>query len=295
VTASSALSAATFAALTLALVALWATRASAHRTVRDLWVGAALLSVILALAGSMLDVSGLAALTVFASVCALARRTTHPVASITAHLVLVLGCAALFVHVAPGFQNPVLVSNVVLGPDAQPYTKYLNFDKGMAALLLLALYAPERTASDRGSRPAPFLWRFGLLVGAMLALTLPVGYVQWDPKLPTWWPAWLWSMVFLTALPEEALFRGCVQAWIADRLKASRHATLVSVVVAGAVFGVAHAGGGAAYVVVSTVAGIGYGWIYVSTRSLAAATLAHAGLNTVHFLFFTYPAAQLAS
>ena len=286
---------AAFAALTLALVALWLTHILTGRIARTLWLGAGLMSVALALAGRMVDVTGLAALTALAVVCMLARRATHPAAVVITHVLLVLGCAALFVHVVPGFQNPVLVSNTVLGPDAQPYTKYLNFDKGMAALLLLALYAPERTASDRGSRPAPFLWRFGLLVGAMLALTIVVGYVRWDPKLPAWWPAWLWSMVFLTALPEETLFRGCLQTWIADRLKAWPHATLASVVSAGVIFGVAHAGGGATYVLLSSVAGMGYGWIYGSTRSLASSTLAHAGLNTVHFLFFTYPALAVRS
>jgi simple sugar transport system ATP-binding protein len=64
---------------------------------------------------------------------------------------------------------------------------------------------------------------------------------------------------------------------------------------AGLVFGVVHAGGGAMYVLLSIAAGIGYGWIYASTRSLAAATLAHAGLNTIHFFLFTYPALRAAA
>ena len=279
-----------FRASCVALIALWAARASAPRTVRYLWIGAAAVSIVLTVAGRTLDVTGLAALIVFGAVCVLARRATHRVTRATTHVLLVLGCAALFLHVVPGFQNPVLVSDAVLGPGAQPYTKHLNYDKGMAALLLLGLYAPERTASDRGSRPATFLWRFAVLVGVMLTLTLLAGYVRWDPKLPAWWPAWLWSMVFLTALPEEALFRGGLQTWVADRLGTSARATVLSVVIAGVVFGIAHAGGGPVYVLLSTVAGIGYGWIYASTRSLAAGTLAHAGLNTAHFLFFTYPA-----
>jgi membrane protease YdiL (CAAX protease family) len=286
---------AVFAALTLALVALWLTHILTDRIARNLCVGAGVISVVLALADRMVDATGLAALTALAVVCLLARRATHPAAVVITHVLLVLGCAALFVHVVPGFQNPVLVSNVVLSPEAQPYTKYLNFDKGIAALLLLALYAPERTASDRGSRPSEFLWRFAVLVGTMLALTIVVGFARWDPKLPAWWPAWLWSMVFLTALPEETLFRGCLQTWIANRLKASPHAALVSIVSAGVIFGVAHAGGGATYALLSSVAGIGYGWIYASTRSLALSTLAHVGLNTVHFLFFSYPALAVRS
>ena len=293
--ASLSIASAAFAALTVALAALWANRAGVSPVARHLWLGAGAVSLVLALAAGMLDVTGLAALAIFAAVCAFARRSRHPAAVGTMHVLLVLGCAALFVHVVPGFQNPTLVSNVVLGPDAQPYTKYLNYDKGMAALLLLGLYAPERTATDRGSRLAAFLWRFAVLVAGMLALTVLVGYVRWDPKLPPWWGPWLWSMLFLTALPEEALFRGCLQTWIADRLGTSARATTVSVIVAGIVFGVVHAGGGAMYVVLSIAAGIGYGWIYASTRSLAAATIAHAGLNTVHFFLFTYPALRVAA
>jgi membrane protease YdiL (CAAX protease family) len=62
------------------------------------------------------------------------------------------------------------------------------------------------------------------------------------------------------------------------------------VAIAGALFGLAHAAGGLWYVVLATAAGIGYGWIFFRTRSLAAAIAAHAGLNTVHFFLFTYPA-----
>jgi membrane protease YdiL (CAAX protease family) len=141
-----------------------------------------------------------------------------------------------------------------------------------------------------------------VLTAAAIALALATGYVRWDPKLPSWWPMWMWSIVFLTALPEEALFRGHAQTWIETWLRrrtasaprladtGSAQPTLIAILVAGAVFGVAHLGGGPVYVVLATVAGVGYGWIYASTRSIGAAIAAHAGLNTIHFLFFTYPA-----
>ena len=45
---------------------------------------------------------------------------------------------------------------------------------------------------------------------------------------------------------------------------------------------------------VATLAGIGYGWIYAETRSIGSAILAHAGLNTLHLLLFTYPALAAA-
>jgi hypothetical protein len=98
-------------------------------------------------------------------------------------------------------------------------------------------------------------------------------------------------MVFLTALPEDAIFRGVAQQWLAERLSAPSRPAILAVVIAGTLFGVAHIAGGPAYVVLATVAGIGYGWIYASTGSIAAAIAAHTGLNALHFLLFTYPAA----
>ncbi len=61
-------------------------------------------------------------------------------------------------------------------------------------------------------------------------------------------------------------------------------------VVVGALFGVAHLGGGVTYVVLSAIAGFGYGWVYATSGSIGSAIAAHAGLNTIHFLFFTDPA-----
>jgi membrane protease YdiL (CAAX protease family) len=204
-------------------------------------------------------------------------------------------CAALYLHLVPGFDNPRLVTEVALAPDSLPYTKYLNFDKGFAGLLLLAVYVAERrrTAglvnSGLSRIAATFATRFAVTVAVVMVLTLAVGYVRFDPKLPSWWAGWIWSMVFLTALPEEALFRGVVQTAVAEWAGRER-SIWFAVVVAGLLFGVAHSGGGATYMLLASAAGIGYGWTYASTRSLACSILAHAGLNTIHFLFFSYPA-----
>jgi len=56
-------------------------------------------------------------------------------------------------------------------------------------------------------RFAAFAWRFALMVGVVVTVAAASGYARWDPKLPDWWPLWTWSMLVLTALPEEAAFR----------------------------------------------------------------------------------------
>ncbi len=304
---------AAFAALTLALAALWAPRSLVSSGAPRIWMvpgGAALL---LALAGGLIDASGLLVLLAFGLVCLTARLATGPYVRAAAYALMLAIAAALFLHVIPGFDNPRVVSGAVLGPGAAPYTKYLNFDKGVAGLLLLGAHAPERAAGDEGpTHVLAFLWRFAILVIVAMVLALAFGYVRWDPKLPSWWAMWTWSMAFLTALPEEALFRGVVQSslerWSGGAARfagsdasASVRTHLVyrrqsfAVVTAALLFGIAHLAGGAASVVLATVAGIGYGWIYASTRSIAAAILAHAGLNTVHFLLFSYPSLLLPS
>jgi uncharacterized protein len=274
----------------LAFVALTAALLSVRVGPR-VWATAGVVACAFATAAGIVDGRGLIAIGALALLCVWSRGATRLPWPIVANASMLALCAAFFVHVLPGFDNPRVVDADVLGPGSLPYTKYLNFDKGVAGLFLLGLVvAPEAIPGDGRTRTVVTLGRLALLVGVVMALSLGVGYVRWDPKLPSWTPLWLWSMLLLTALPEEALFRGVVQSaierWVDDR----RYATAAAVVIAGVLFGIAHLAGGPMYVLLASVAGVGYGWIYASTRSIGWAIAAHAGLNTVHFLLFSYPA-----
>jgi hypothetical protein len=283
-----------FAALTLAQLAVWARRAVASPHAARWWMVPFAIAIVTALAGGLIDVRGLLALLLFGLACHAANRARSGVARIAAHAMMLTIAAALLLHVIPGFANPRVLTNVVLGPGSEPYSKYLNFDKGVAGLFLLGIYAPDLPERDEGlAHVGGFLWRFALATTGVLILALALGYLRWDPKLPSWWPLWTWSMVFLTAFPEEAVFRGVVQTSIQRWLGGTGGATVAAIVTAGTLFGLAHIAGGFSYVVLATAAGIGYGWIYASTRSIGAAVIAHAMLNTVHFVFFSYPALAL--
>ena len=279
-----------FAALTLALILLWAPRVLPSPSAGIWWIAPFVVAVGAALSGGLLDARGLAVLALLAAACRVAGHGTGRALVVIAHAVMLAVAAGLLLHVLPGFDNPQVLNGIVLSPGSEPYTKYLNFDKGVAGLFLLGIYA-ELPARDEGHRHVPaFLWRFVLMTAIVMTMSLAFGYVRWDPKLAPWWPLWLWSMVFLTALPEEAIFRGAAQTGIARRLGGTPRAEAIAIVSIGALFGLAHLAGGPLYVVLAAVAGMGYGWIYASTRSIAAAIVAHAGLNTIHFLLFTYPA-----
>ena len=247
----------------------------------------ALLAVGLAFAGDLVDWRGLVALLAVAAACIAAHRAPGKSARLVAHAAVVALCAGFFLHVVPGFNNPRVIDAVLIGEGTSSYSKYLNFDKGMAGVLLLGLYVPEHVRNDKAAqRFTAFAWRFAIMVGALATVAMASGYARWDPKLPDWWALWVWSMLVLTALPEEAAFRGVIQEQISGYVPGSQW---IAIVAAGVLFGLAHAAGGSLYVLVASLAGVGYGWIYASTRSIAWAIMAHAGLNAIHFFVFTYP------
>ena len=240
---------AAFALLGVALALLWAPRLSSSPGAARWWTAPLALAVVAALAGGVLDWRGLAVLLLLGVAGHAARTSTVPALNTAAHALMFAVTAGLFVHLWPGFANPRVLEGVRLAPDSLPYTKYLNFDKGAAALLVLGLYAPGRAARRSRGTAAGWAWRFAVIAVVVIAATVSLGYARWDPKLPSWWPMWLAGMVFLTALPEETLFRAVIQEALHERLGESTRARWLAAVIAGAVFGIAHAGGGCTYVV----------------------------------------------
>ncbi|OUE37013.1 CAAX protease family protein, partial [Burkholderia territorii] len=123
---------------------------------------------------------------------------------------------------------------------------------------------------------------------ACLAGALAFGMVGWAPK----WPAsgWLWLVnnLLLVTLAEEALFRGYVQGGLTRAFGAFAWGPWVALAIGAVLFGAAHAAGGWSWIVLGTVAGVGYGLAW-RRGGLLASALAHAGLNVVHFGLFTYP------
>jgi membrane protease YdiL (CAAX protease family) len=61
-------------------------------------------------------------------------------------------------------------------------------------------------------------------------------------------------------------------------------------VLAALAFGLAHYQGGVAYVILSSLAGLFYGWAYLQTGRLEAPVLTHFLLNFLHLTLFSYPA-----
>jgi membrane protease YdiL (CAAX protease family) len=198
----------------------------------------------------------------------------------------------LAAHAMSGFANPVVLREVVLSPGAMPFTQYVNFDKTMAGVLVLAIgwFAPLRSAADWSAmlrRAAPMI---GATIAVAMVAALGLGFVRFDPR---WTPLfWVWAPInlLLTCFSEEALFRGFLQRELGTALEGRAYAAATAVAVSAIAFGLAHAGGGWRYVLLATLAGTGYALAYQRTARVEASILAHFAVNATHFLLFTYPA-----
>ena len=120
----------------------------------------------------------------------------------------------------------------------------------------------------------------------MLAWALAL--VDWAPKWPPQAWVWLANNLLLVAFAEEALFRGYIQGGLTRWWQSRRGGATAALIIAALLFGLAHWAGGWSWMAAATVAGLGYGWAY-QQGGLQTAMLAHAGLNVLHFAWFTYP------
>jgi len=281
--------------LSLAIVWLWLPPQAATR---GLWSRFGVSAVWLALAiahayaTGIVSVVGVVAIAVFGLLCyACSRETSRPL-NILLTLAAIIFSLALMAHVVPGFSNTLIVRDAVLTPGAVPYTLYMNFDKGQIGVFLLA-FAPPLIAS----RPDWMLMLKTAVPGALalivvlMACALLIGQVRLEPKWPGFLPVWLWSNLFFTCAAEEALFRGVIQRQLQGRVPAGVSSRSIGGLIGAAIiFGAAHYAGGLWSVVLATIAGLGYGWVFWRTNRIEASIFTHFLVNTAHILGFTYPA-----
>ncbi len=205
-------------------------------------------------------------------------------------VILSLGLSA---HLFPGFYNLKVIDSARISADGIPFTLYLNFDKTLVGLFILGeLHQLIRTREAwipmlRGTLPRAVPIILGTAV-----LSLVFQFVRIDPKVPDILPIWAAANLFLVCLAEEGLFRGFIQKYLTEILQHVRYGKVIALFAASLLFGLAHFAGGTLYVVLSTVAGLGYGWVYLKTESIEASMITHFLLNLFHILLLTYPALE---
>jgi uncharacterized protein len=207
------------------------------------------------------------------------------------HALFIVLAIALSMHWLPGFNNLRVIGPARLTADAVPFTMYLNFDKPLIGFWLLLAFPWTRPRIETAvSLKVGMTALMGTTIVCLL-LALLLGLIRWEPKWPP--STWLFMLnnLLLVTVTEEALFRGYLQGGLSHLFKRFAHADVMALCIAAVVFGLAHFPGGWQWILMATVAGIGYGLAY-RYGGLGAAILAHFGLNAAHFLFFTYPMLQ---
>jgi CAAX protease family protein len=195
-----------------------------------------------------------------------------------------------FVHAVPGMINIKVIDHAVLSYHGAPFTMYLNLDKPLVGLFIL--FFGQRLIQT-GEQWKKTLWMsipiaiVGFIV--ILGLAFILGYVNFDPKFNSVFFLWAISNLLLTAVTEEALCRGFVLHYLDTYAIRFKYGQSVSLLIVSIFFGALHYAGGWKYILLATVAGIVYGYIYQKTKRIEASILTHFLLNTLHFLLFTYP------
>lgn len=243
------------------------------------------LALIMAAVDGTLHWPAIATLVVLGAVAIGHREIKKPAAvTVVTEAVLVLGAVALMLHLIPGFSNPQIVSEVKAGPESAPFSFYYNFDKALIPFLLLACLPTLLKRPAAG--PKNTLWWLVLMLSLPLLLLIATlaGGLRVERHLPEWLGAFMLANLFFVSFAEEALFRGYLQQRLSQKL-----GNVWGLLIAAAVFGLAHIAGGPLLVIFASLAGIVYGLAWLWSGRVWVATLVHFSFNLLHLLFFTYP------
>lgn len=257
-----------------------------------LWSVALLLCIMLGLMSRRLELIALVPVLILAGATYYSGRMPKLGAwFMLAQLAILFVGFGLLTHRFPGFNNLKLIDHVLLSSNAIPYTMYLNLDKAMVGILILGL-SQQLIASKQEwlALGKGIILKLPALIIVLIGMALLLGYVQFDVKIPAGIGIWVLTNLLFVCVAEEAFFRAFLQGHLIALFAKLKYGTVVAIVIASILFGLAHFAGGLSYIVLATVAGLGYGWIYYTTDRIEASILTHFAVNFAHYLFFTYPA-----
>ena len=102
-----------------------------------------------------LDPAALAAPALLALAALLVQPAALTALRLAGHMLFIAVAAALFLHLMPGFHNPLVIPRAPLSPDAVPFSMYLNLDKPLVAFWIILALPPVMTGLDAAARCAP--------------------------------------------------------------------------------------------------------------------------------------------
>jgi uncharacterized protein len=197
----------------------------------------------------------------------------------------------LMLHQFPGFNNLNVLDHIHISRDGIPFTLNLNFDKTIVGIFILGF--GHGLISNKAEWLVLFKQmavKFLIVILILIILALVLQFIKFDFKIPNCIFIWTITNLLFVCVAEEAFFRGFIQKNLALIMSKRKYGNYLAIIITAILFGAAHYPGGVRYVILTTVAGAGYGYMYFTTKRIEASILTHFGLNLTHFLFFTYPA-----
>jgi len=179
-------------------------------------------------------------------------------------------------------------------PDAKlayAFTVLLAVNVALAAFLLMRRFGGVGYSIGWGQK-----WGFYITASFCIfaCVAVPLGYVLHFIAFAPQWHAWksvpftTVAILFLTAWPEELLFRGLLQ----NMLARASQSDLAAWWTASVLFGFSHITNlgfpNWRYAILASIAGLFYGWTWRKTGSIFASAIVHGLVDvTWHFLFRT--------
>lgn len=256
------------------------------------WGFALLISIILGLISYQLEMIAIIPIILFAlAIYYCQSKKVRVFVRVIAGIFVLILSIGLAIHQLPGFHNLKVLDHIYISSNGIPFTLYLNFDKTIMGIFILGF------SHQLISRKSEWLLLFKQIAVKAPAVFLMVmflafilGFVRFDFKIPDSILIWTINNLLFVCMAEEAFFRGFIQKNLSLIMKKIRYGDYWAILIAAILFGLSHYVGGAKYMTLATVAGMGYGWVYLTTKRIEGSILTHFGLNLTHFLFFTYPA-----
>jgi membrane protease YdiL (CAAX protease family) len=202
-------------------------------------------------------------------------------------LIYVLGVLALGFHQVPGL-TPLPLWETQNGVFPFPPEKIILL--WMVPPLVRAPLDPTGWRWGM-ERPGRF---FALMLAVTLLILIPVALGLGHMR-PGWTDAPIRDLAYglayhflFVCVLEESFFRGMVQTVLMGWMRGRGwpYADALGLFSASLLFGAAHLGGGLAFALLATLAGIGYGAVYHGTGRIQYAVLLHFAVNAVHQLAF---------
>ncbi len=278
----------TYVFLYLTVISLWIPQ---FKKV-PLWGILLVASILLGLVSHLLDLITLVFISLLAieTVCLRYPKTPILLRVLSATVIFILSIG-LGMHLIPGFHNLQVLNNVHISADGIPFNLNLNFDKTIVGVLIIGfLHQRLATRRDWVIMAKAAIPRAIVVIFVVACLSFLFKFVWFDPKLPSSFILWACTNLLFVCLAEEAFFRGFMQKYLCLVLQRVKYGALIAITLSSLLFGLYHYAGGTRYMLLATVAGLGYGWVYFRTQKIESSILTHFSLNLAHFLFFTYPA-----